>query len=339
MAFMDDIRVAYSGAGKVQAAANDPQPQADLDVSFRATEINPFRVVRTERRLMNCQNSALQRKKTTTARGELGLRYYGAPQVIAAFLAYIFGTDTPTGTDPITHAITRATSREMRLFSLRVGADDGADPGKILFNCSVASMAIRASAGPDAMVECDMTIVHHPVGDDASGTTWPACFDEDPSLLSDGDLVVGGVSKKALLQGFQYLIDPQIAMSTDPYVNSIYPQRWRRAKETLHQLTYQLSGFEDDTDWDNGVANDFVGTSTSVVLSIGAAGNRVSVTFPVAYVGLAGNQIGAFGELGETTLNAVVDPRDIDGDANAVAVVSAVIPAADQAAAFLVASS
>jgi hypothetical protein len=339
MAFMDDIRVAYSGAGKVQSAFGTAQPQADLDVSFRAFEISPFRIVKTERRIMNCQNTALQRKKSTTVRGETAFRFYGTAHNIGLFLAYGFGTVNTSGSDPLTHAITRSTSREMRPFSLRIGADDGSDTGRIYKDCVVASMAVRAANGPDAVVECDLSIVHNPVGVAASGTTWPACYDEDPALLGDGDLVVGGVSKKSLLQRFEYLFNPNLALSTDPYVNSIYPTRFRRAKETLHQLSYQQTGFVGDSDWTTAVANDFVGTSTSVALSIGPSGNRTTITFPVAYVGLADNQVSGFGELNETTLNMVVDPRDVDGDANAVATVSAVIPAADQAAAYLVASS
>jgi hypothetical protein len=339
MAFMDDIRVAYSGAGKVQSAAGTAQPQADLNVSFRAYEIRPFRVSRTERRLMNCSRSALQRKKTTTRRGELSMGFDGSPQVISVFLAYLFGTAGSAGSDPLTHTISRASTRNMRLFSLRVGADNGSDVGRIYKDCAVRRMAMRASAGPDAVIQVDLDIVCSADFTPASGTTWPACYDEDPAIMSDGDLVVGGVSKIDILQGFNLAIDPGLALGIDPFVNSIDVTRIRRSAETIFDFTYQQTGFPADADYEDATDNDNVGTSTSVALTIGPSGNRVTITFPVAYVGLDDEQVSGFGELNETALNMRVDPRDVDGDANSVAAVSAVIPAADQAAAFLVASS
>jgi hypothetical protein len=339
MAFMDDIRVAYSGAGKVQAAAGTAQPQADLDVSFRAYEIRPFRVVTSTRRLMNCSRSALQRKKVTTRRGELSIGADASPQVISVFLAYLFGTAGSAGSDPLTHTISRSSSRNMRLFSMRVGADNASDVGRLYKDCAVRRLALRASAGPDAVVQMDLDLVCSANFAAASGTTWPACYDEDPSVMSDGDLVVGGESKLSILQGFNLAIDPGLALNVDPFVNDLDITRIRRAAETVFDFTYQQAGFPGDDDYVDATADDNVGTSTSVALSIGPSGNRVTITFPVAYVGLDDEQVSGFGELNETALNMRVDPRDVDGDANSVAAVSAVIPAADQAAAFLVASS
>lgn len=339
MGFATDIAVEISGTGKVQADAATVQPEADLNLRLNAQEIRPFRVVVQRREILTCNRRGLMRRRTTTRHGEMTWRMEATPKLIALMFAWWAGTAAaPTGTDPKTHLISLSSSRVARYFSAKVGFADGSD-GRFYRLCSINDIRLSATQGTDAVWQMDVDIVCAADYTADTTTTWGACYDKDPAILSEGAFTINGTSYQSVLQEIALNFVGAIAKGSDPFLNSIDAQRWRRGSRLGYGMTASFAGDTSHALYTAGAANGNNGTEYPVIVRIGPAGDGITFTYPAALVSLQEDQLSFFGELEESSIALMIDPTTDEADATTPLTAAAVLPLAQQSPAFLVAST
>jgi hypothetical protein len=343
MAFGDQLRLEYSAVGKKQDDALTPLADGDLTKAFRVREgIRPLRIVKGTQRFLDCTNQWLDSLRTTTLLAQFSLTVDVTPQILAWLLSFAFGNAAVSGTDPKTHTLTVLTpsQRELPYTTFRLVYEDGTDVGRKFHTVVLNSIRLSGQRGPGGLLTADCDFLASADYVNGSSSTVAACYSGVPMLFSDCDFLVNSVSKKSLLEIFECAYSNNILQQSDPFVNSVHVQRFRRSAQRPYSMRAALDGVPNasNADYVAAVNSNREGTIYPVSFIAGAVGNRVTIALPSAYWSTQDDEVANVGEAQETAVQYDVEGRVVAGNANSPIGAVAVLPAADQATAFLVAA-
>jgi hypothetical protein len=339
--FPNELTVEYSPTFKRQTAYGTALAEAALTKAFRATA-KRWSPQFNEKVFYDCSDQYLSTKRTTAQWAEMTLEFETTPQLLGGFFALGHGQDSSSGTDPLTHQENFIAGRVLPVTTLRIGHADGVDTGWVWKDVAVDSIAVAADAGLDSTIRVTVTLVGS--GDLAAGASasWADCYTSTPSTLFDaaGALVVNGTDYLDTTQlvrvGFANNIPRAAAFSG----GSIHVQRWVRAKRRTYSFGFAAQGIDAPLDALSILAraNDGAGTVVAnTSWTFGTSGNTFACKIPTGYLAFNGAPQDYLSEaLGElAVLNLKVDGRKITSGATEPFNVTAIIPVAEQATAYL----
>lgn len=346
MAFRDQIRFAYSSTYKKQTTQGTALADGEMDVSLTAAVISPTREARMLF-LRDCSNQFLRRKETVARLRRLTLEIPGASaHMIGGFGAAALGTAAaPTGTTTKTHALTMIgpSVRELSLHTFVVGHEDGNSEAWKWYDVAVDSFSIRSSAGDDTTWTLIVNLVGSANRTEMTGWTFPACVDETPAKLYDGDFSINGTSYIDSTKSLALAYSNGILTNDAPFVGgSLDVKRLLRSAVRTYSINAAVLGSDRPGDALNDilVANNDAGTETDdIIVEIGAAAtNGVTCTVPTGYVSVEDQSEGYYGEAEESVLNVLVEPTKEAANAASPLSLTVAVPAAEQTPAFEVAA-
>lgn len=335
-AFRDQIRLAFSYAGKRQTTVGTALANGEMTKTMTATLITSSREVR-EKFFMNCDNQTMRRIEATSRLMRATLEFDASPHLAAIFLAGAMGTTAaPTGTDPLTHAITMlpASTRELTYHTFIIGHDDGTGEAWGWHDVVFDRVRLEASAGSDSVWKCTVDMVGNAARTSKTSWTWPACVDEDPANLYDGTLTIDSVAYIDTTKSIFCEYSNGVLTNDAPFVAGALD--WKRGlRSPVRGYTIGASIIGTDRPGDTLAtktrANSDVGTVVATTtLRIGTAGNGITITAPSAYLSAEGATQSYYGEAEEGVLNVRIRPLGVAGDATSPINASAVIPLALQ---------
>jgi hypothetical protein len=342
----DQMRVAFSSAYKRQTSQGTALLNADMDATFPAA-LTAFRRVPVFKVIPDCSNLFIRRRQIVSHYYAFTLEYDASPHQMAGSFAATMGLSAaPTGTDPLTHAITMLppTLRELSLHTFIIGMEDGSGKAWKYKDVAYARTRVEAHAGTDTTWRCTTDLLASAARTAVTGWTWPTCVDEDPAKLYDGSLTINGVDWKNSTKSIFCEYNNAVFVNDAPFVaGSLEVKRWLYGAENRsYVLGATILGADQsgDTLGDLLYANNDVGTSvTNTALVIGAAStNSLTINVPLADATVEDAGQGFAGEAREAALNFIAVPKKAAGNAASPMSATAVIPAAQQATAFEVAA-
>jgi hypothetical protein len=345
-AYQDQMRVAFSSAYKRQTSQGTALANGDMDATFTAALTN-FERVPVFKVFRDCSNLFVRRRQIQSRYYRFTLSFDASAHQIAGFLAGAMGISAaPTGTDPLTHAITMLPPnlRELSYHTFIIGLDDGSGKAWKYKDVAIARVRVEASAGQDTTWRCTVDLVASAARTAITSWTWPVCVDEDPAKLYDGTLTINSVAYQNSLKSVFCEYNNAVFVNDAPFVaGALDVKRWlygganRSYALGATILAVDESG---DTLGDLLYANSDVGTSvTATSLVIGAAStNSVTILIPSADATAEDAGQSFYGEAGEATLNFLAIAKKVAGNAASPMSATAVIPLAQQATAFEVAA-
>jgi hypothetical protein len=346
MAFRDQIRLAFSSTFKKQTTQGTALADAEMDASLTAAVISPTREARSLF-LRDCSNQYLRRKETVARLRRMTLEIPGvSAHILGGFAAAALGTAAaPTGTTTKTHAITMLgpSVRLLSLHTFMVGHEDGTGEAWKWYDVAVDSWRASAAAGDDTRYTLTVNLVGSGARGEETGWTWPACIDETPMKLYDGDFSIDGTSYMDSLKSVAASYSNGILTGDAPFVGgSLDVKRMLRSPVRTYAIEAAILGSDRPGDALNDilVANDDAGTEADdIVLEMGAvATNGVTCTVPTGYVSVADQSEAYYGEAEESVLNVLVEPTKEAGNASSPLSLTVVVPSSEQTPAFEVAA-
>jgi hypothetical protein len=339
--FPNELTVAYSGIFMKQAAMGTALDQADIDVSLTATA-KRWTPQFDRKVFYDCSDQYMRDERTLREWAEMEITVEATPQLAGGFAALLAGQDAVTGTDPLTHTENLISTRVLPVTTLRIGHNDGVDTGWLWKDVAVDSISWAASSGEDPTITMTIVLVGSGELTAASGTTWPDCYQDTPATLFDSakELTIGGTDYIDTTHSVNVSVSNNIPRAAAFTGGSIYPQRWVRARRRDFSFTAQIEGIDgpDDALADLARANNSRGTDVATNTWVwGATGNSFACNIASGILRYGGTPQEYLSEaLGEiAVLNMAVAPRKTSSSAAQPYQFVAVVPAADQAVAYL----
>lgn len=329
-AFRDQIRLAFNDDFKRQTTVGTALADGLMNATFTATQVSVSRDV-TTKAFLNCDNQTLRRLEATSRVMRMSIEFDASPHLAAGFLAGAMGvTAAPTGTDPLTHAITMlpASTRELTYHTFIWGHDDGTGQAWKYQDVVFDRVTIAAAAGTDSVWRCSVDMVGNASRTSVSSWTWPTCVDEDPANLFDGTLTINAVSYVDTCKSLSFEYSNNVLTNDAPFVAGSLD--WKRGlRSPMRGYTIRAAIVGTDRSGDTlaalCAANSDVGTAVASSFRMGTAGNGITCSVASGYVSAESNTQSYYGEAEEGVLNVVVTPLTTTPVS-----VSAVIPLAQQ---------
>ena len=335
-AFRDQIRLAFSLAGKRQTTVGTALANGEMTATMTATLITASREVR-EKFFMNCDNQTLRRIEATSRLMRATIEFDASPHLAAIFLSGAMGTTAaPTGTDPKTHVITMlpASTRELTYHTFIIGHDDGTGEAWGWHDVVFGRVRLEASAGGDSVWKCTVDMVGNAARTSKTGWTWPACVDEDPANLYDGTLTINATAYILTSKSIFCEYDNGVLTNDAPFVaGALDWTRGLRSPVRGYTLGAAILGTDRPGDALATLcrANSDVGTVVSdSSVRIGTATNGLTIEAPSAYLSAEAATQAYYGEAEEAVLNVRIRPLGVSGDATSPLNATAVLPNAQQ---------
>lgn len=340
--FPNELTVAYPPDFKRQDDYGTALDEADLTKAFTATA-KSWSPQFNEKVFPDCTTQFMQTKRVLSRWAEMTIEFETSPHRLGGWSAFAAGSDAVSGTTTLTHAQNLILTRLLPVTTLRIGHNDGTDPGWIWKDVAVDSFVVTAEAGVDPSIRVTLGLVGSGDLVAAGSTTWPDCDDGSASTLFDGAgaLTINAVDYLATLHAITLAFSNNIPRAAAFSGASVDVARWVRSRVRGYALSAQIEGIDAPGDALATLAraNDGAGTIvTSTAWTFGTTGDTWTCNIPSGYLAFAGQPQGYLPEaLGEiAVLNLGVQARKaIGGGATQPVNFSAVVAAAIQATAYM----
>jgi len=312
-AFRDQIRLAFNPDFKRQTSVGTALANGLMTATMTATTVSPQREVRTKA-FLNCDNQTLRRMEATSRLMRMTIEFDASPHLAAGFLSGAMGvTAAPTGTDPLTHAITMlpASTRELTYHTFIWGHADGTGEAWKYSDVVFDRVRIEASAGADSVWRCTVDMIGNASRSSVTSWTFPSCIDEDPANLYDGTLTINAVDYMPTCKSLFCEYSNGVLTNDAPFVgNSLDWKRGLRSPVRGYTIGAAIIGTDraGDTLAALTQANNDIGTAVASSFRMGTAGNGLTVTVASGYVAAEGNTQSYYGEAEEGVLNIRIVP-------------------------------
>jgi hypothetical protein len=275
---------------------------------------------------------------------EIEIAFEATVKELGLWWAFALGLDAVSGTDPITHTSNLTTLKTLPVTTLRYGHNDGVDVGRIVKDAFVDQIRVRSRRGFDSTLQCEMTIVASGAVVDATGTTWPECYDGTEIALTDsrGLLTINGVDYITMVSEISAALNNNSPREALFAGGSVELNKVIRGTRRTYAFAAQIEGIDAPANALATLARAESGKGTSVTNTEWRAGtassNQWSFKIPKGLLHFGDQPQDSLPEnLGDLeVLNLVVDPQVSKPKAASEPCQSvSVIPAAEQAGAFL----
>ena len=237
-----------------------------------------------------------------------------------------------TAGDQKIHALTRSTDGTLPEFSIVTGDKNGGYDHMKYGDAAVNRITLNGQQSAGAVVGMTVEILCNYTSEREPGYSVPACVSISPVKVEDLKTKIAGTWETPDVSAMSWNLSNNIPREAAFAFDDIdITNAYQRGDRPDTGWTFSIFGSPDTTLYQTAEAEETDGNDVEVILHVGQAGNRVSITGADTKIKFQNSRMGFAGPLRQSTINIVATPYNSPPLAY-----SAVI---SQSATFLVASS